>query len=120
MRIALAGIILAVASVPAAAQTLSCTSQSYCDGATCRPSQEELAVSVGAGGDATLQWLNLPRFSARVLDDGPTLVVAEVADNGTASLLVVGESGQATFSTTTDFGRYVLSAFYTLTCREGA
>ncbi len=80
------------------------------------PQASVLAVEARADGTATYRWDDAPVIEGTILQDGPTLMISETTDTGTGSFLVIGENGQASFMTATDFGEYLISGFYTLQC----
>ena len=116
MRPSLALLVLAALPGTALARSASCQSVAHCDGATCEPWNSVLKVATRPDGTATFVWDDGPQVEGVVLEDGATLMVSSTTAIGTGSLLVLGESGQATFSTATDFGDDLIAGHYTLTC----
>ena len=111
-------LLMALAALPGAvlARSASCRSVAYCDGATCQPWNGVLKVTARPDGTATFAWDDAPQIEGLVLQDAPTLMVASTTADSTGSLLVVGGSGEATFSTATDFGDTLIAGFYPLPC----
>lgn len=115
MRAALL-VILAAWPGTTLARSVSCQSLAYCDGATCQAWGSVLKAATRPDGTATYAWDDAPQIEGTILQDNATLMIASTTEDGTGSLLVVGESGQATFTTATDFGDYLVAGYYTLTC----
>jgi hypothetical protein len=99
------------------AQDWTCQSTQYCEaGATaCQPSSITLVIKQ-SGAEITLAWDGRQAFQGQVLRTEEPVVIASLATDTSPFMLVVGESGQASFSTATDFGDYLIAGIYTLTC----
>jgi hypothetical protein len=99
------------------AQDWTCQSTQYCEaGATaCQPSSIPLMIKQ-SGAEVTLAWEGRQAFQGQVVRTEAPVVIASLATDTSPFMLVVGESGQASFSTATDFGDYLIAGIYTLTC----
>jgi hypothetical protein len=110
--------ILALPAV-AVAQTITCQSIKTCDGhLNCSPFESVLEITVAPDGAATLMWDGVHPFQGTTVQADDPLVVIPQFPATSAFMFVMGQSGDATYSTTSAFVDYVIPGFYTLKCTQ--